>query len=92
MTRNLKAEFSYTANFPHKPSLYSQVVAQGIAHDHHESDLYIPVNAHTRVLLDDYEHRDIVTMFVSQIDGKFWYDVPFAYLPWWDAKAKGRTL
>jgi len=25
-----------------------------------------------------------VTRFTNNIDGKPWYDVPFAYMPFWD--------
>jgi hypothetical protein len=68
---------------------YEKIVELGIEHDHHESDLYVPVNAQTRALVEAYPYRSNVKAFVSQIDKKPWYDVPFAYTPFWD-KARRR--
>jgi hypothetical protein len=68
--------------------LYAEVVQMNIPHDSHASDLYLPVNKQTRDLLKTYEFLANVQIFVSQIDGKLWYDVPFAYRPYWDSKTK----
>jgi hypothetical protein len=73
-------------NTPTKPDLYNECVAAGLQLDHHRSDLYI---------LDTKKAREIVkrcalvrtSTFVSQVDGKLWIDVPFAYLPFWEKKA-----
>jgi hypothetical protein len=35
---------------------YGKVVELGIEHDHHESDLYVPVNAQTKTMMNDYEY------------------------------------
>ena len=63
---------------------YKALKAAGIPLDQHESDLYA---------LATHEAREIVktsgwshTTFVSQIDGKIWLDIPFAYEPFWEAK------
>src|SRR5262249_47666079 len=66
-----------------KPDIYAQVLAAGIEHDHHETDLYTPVNDETKKLIDAYHFRGNVTTFTSQIDGKPWYDIPFAFTPGW---------
>ena len=65
-------------------NIYKAVIAAGIPHDSHESDLYIPVNANTRAILETHPHRSNVTVFRSQIDGQLWFDVPFAFSPWWE--------
>lgn len=31
-----------------------------------------------------YEFRGIVETFISQIDKTLWYDIPFAYDPFWE--------
>jgi hypothetical protein len=67
-------------------SLYLECLELGIPVDSHESDLYIPVNETTRVLL--LKHQQQATTFVSQIDGALWYDVPFRFDPWWEKKAQ----
>ena len=68
--------------------LFEQVKAAGIPYDSHETDLYLPVNEETRALIQNYRFKENVTTFKSQIDGKQWFDVPFAYLPAWDRKAR----
>jgi len=75
-----------TTELAFTPSIYAQVIERGIQHSQHESDLYLPVNTETMALIKDYRFRSNVTTFRSNIDGKLWYDVPFAYLPFWEAK------
>lgn len=60
--------------------------ALNIPIDNHESDLYIPVTETTQALVEQYEFRSNVKTFKSQIDGQLWYDIPFAYLPFWEAR------
>ena len=62
-------------------SLYEELKTAGIPLDNHESDLYAKVTS---------ESRDIVvrsgwscSTFVSNIDGGLWFDLPFAYEPFW---------
>lgn len=69
-------------------SIWEQVETQGIEYGNHASDLYIPVNDQTRALVAAYEFKSNVTMFTSNVDGQLWYDIPFAYLPYWEAKQK----
>ena len=66
---------------------YQHVLTQGIRHDNHCSDLYVPVNLETTRLVNKYRFKCNVTTFISQIDGKQWYDVPFAYEPYWERRA-----
>jgi hypothetical protein len=78
---------------PDAPSLYQLMVAAGVQIDSHETDMYVPVNATTTKILKDYRERHKLPMteyqiFVSQIDGKGWYDLPFSFDPAWQARAK----
>lgn len=66
-----------------KTPIFEQVKAAGIPFDSHASDLYIPVTDQTKAMIDGYEFKCNVTQFTSQIDGKRWFDIPFAYLPAW---------
>ena len=54
--------------------------------DSHESDLYLKKTEVSEALVAEYQHRDNVTTFVDQIEGILWYDVPFAYDPFWIEK------
>jgi len=64
-------------------NIYEEVKRRHIEFDHHESDLYIPVNSATKELIKKYKFAGNVTRFTSAIDGKPWYDIPFAYDPFW---------
>lgn len=64
--------------------LYDQVVAAGLPIDSHESDLYIKVTPASTALVTA-SGRSYQT-FTSNIDGQLWYDVPFAFAPWWTAR------
>lgn len=66
--------------------LYDQMTAAGSIMDSHYSDLYVPVNDITRAIVRDYKYKKNVTTFKCQIDGKVWYDIPFAYKPYWEGK------
>jgi hypothetical protein len=47
--------------------------------DNHCSDLYVLINPISEKWLETYEYRQNVTKFMSQIDNRLWYNVPFAY-------------
>lgn len=69
-------------------ALFDKIQKLGIQHDHHESDLYIPVTNETTDLIQEYGLMHTTTKFRSSIDQKFWYDVPFQYSPYWEKKLK----
>lgn len=72
----------------HGVSIYADCVRLGVPVQNHASDLYIPVNDATRLLLK--AHGLTATTFTNQVEGGLWYDVPFAFDPYWEAKqAKG---
>jgi hypothetical protein len=53
-------------------------------HDHHESDLYLLATPEAWTIMKHHEKRGKI--FRSEIDGKLYYDIPFAYDPWWIAR------
>jgi len=75
-------------------NIFEEVKARGIKFDHHESDLYIPVTEETHALVDRLQSQKVihVTTFTCQIDGKQWYDIPFSYTPWWEARVSRPML
>ena len=68
--------------------IYEAIKAAGVETDHHEADLYAPVNEITEKLVAEYEFKRNVTRFRCAIDGKMWFDIPFAYTPFWEAAAR----
>lgn len=67
-------------------SLFSEIRAAGIPHDHHESDLYILDTPEARTILTGHGMAEARRSFFTGSDGKRWMDVPFAYDPWWEAR------
>ena len=65
-------------------SIYTECKAAGVKMDNHESDLYVPVNEKTRSIVATYQHKENVSTFTHQVNGERWYDIPFAFDPWWD--------
>jgi hypothetical protein len=83
-TRRAFAE-SINARPPARP-IYYILKDAGIPIDSHESDLYALKTPESERILRDYPSRANVTTFLSATDGKVWYDIPFAYIPFWAAK------
>lgn len=73
-------------------NLYDEIKAAGIEYDNHESDLYFPVTEQSKAILAKYPlSQDNATTFRNQRPpnvGQLWYDVPFAFQPFWDAKVR----
>lgn len=68
-------------------SLYTDLIEAGQPVSNWQSDLYTPVNDVTRALINEHGITTATT-FVSQIDGNSWYDVPFQFDPFWEARIK----
>jgi len=64
----------------------SALVKAGIQVDSHESDLYVKDTPEARKILKNFNLKS--KPFRSQIDKEMWLDVPFAYTPFWQKKAK----
>jgi hypothetical protein len=70
-------------------TLYAECVKRNIPCHNHESDLYIPVTQETLDLVNHFGHRP--ETFTNQVEGGVWFDVPFAYSPWWEARGIKRS-
>lgn len=70
-----------------RPTLFNHVLACRVKHSNHETDLYLPATDQVRAILKNYPLEDgNKTTFENQVEGGTWYDIPFAYLPAWEAK------
>ena len=65
-------------------NIYDEAIAQGIETDNHESDLYLKDSPMTRTLLRVASVK--ATSFRSEIDDCLWWEIPFAFAPWWRAR------
>ena len=70
--------------------LYAEIVnvTTPAERDHHYSDLYIKDSSAVRDVLYRYKYFSSVTTFRDQTDPRraLWYDIPFAYLPYWQGQ------
>lgn len=47
------------------------------------SDLQCKVTEATSAVIKRYAYKHLVTTFHSAIDHTLWYEIPFAFAPWW---------
>ncbi len=69
--------------------VYDAVVRLAIPHANHESDLYLPNTRQVQAILRAHGVRingHTASYFRNQVDGGIWIDLPFAYLPYWQAR------
>jgi len=63
---------------------YAELLAIGAEIDSHEADLYVRATPETVKLVKNTGWG--FTYFKSEIDGRLWLDVPFAFIPFWGKK------
>lgn len=74
-------------------SLYEEIKASGVEFGNHYSDLYFLSTPETKAILAKYPlEKGNATTFVSHRDKKLWIDVPFAFLPYWEAKLNRKEI
>lgn len=76
--------------YPGGPEIdvYAEMLATGLPLDSHESDLYVEVTPATRAIVERYQHRNNVTSFTHAVNGRQYFDIPFAFTPFWNAKGR----
>ena len=69
-----------------KKTIYKKAVALLAKEeiDNHESDLYLKKTEISFKLIKEYKFKSSVREFYSNIDHQLWYDIPFAYDPFWE--------
>lgn len=75
-------------------TLYQRFLAGGIPPeeiDHHYSDLYVKVSQKSRMILDEFMRTSKIRCFAEMFnagDGSgWWFDIAFAYDPFWNKQA-----
>jgi hypothetical protein len=69
-------------------SLYDKLVASGAKMDHHESDLYVRASPQTWAIIRGHGGSQASNARTFMSEGVQWIDIPFAYEPFWRAKAR----
>ncbi len=68
-------------------SLYSDLLAAKVEISNHESDLYFEISDVSNDILTRHpEARP--KRFLNQITYTMWYEVYFAYDPWWEKRMR----
>lgn len=72
-------------------TLYDELIENEVPLSSWASDLYFPVNEQTTKILLKYQAEyNIAKKFTVQIGhqnaGQLWYEVPFAYIPYWERR------
>lgn len=80
----LNQQFEQPPVLPGNRSIHQQLLAAGVELDSHESDLYAKVTPESTRIVEESDHSS--SMFRSEVDGKMWFDLPFAYEPYWRAR------
>jgi hypothetical protein len=65
-------------------TLYQDLVLLGVPIDSHESDLYVVASPEVSALIE--KHGLCKTTFRHEVLKTIWYDVPFAFDPWWEVR------
>ena len=63
------------------------IVETGVETGNHASDLYCKVTPETTKIVNEYEFKKNVEIFINNITHELWYDIPFSYDAFW-AKIK----
>jgi len=63
-------------------SIYEKMKQLDVEINSWQSDMYVPVTPETKAVVEKYEFKQNVSTFRSE--GKFWYDIPFSYNPFWN--------
>jgi hypothetical protein len=70
-------------------AVYKRMKKLGVRMDSHESDLYVPVTPETTEAIEELTDSGAMTVEVTRFrshDGTEWYDIPFAFDPWWQER------
>lgn len=74
-----------------EPTLYELLRDAGATIENHESDMHIRRDTDSARIINEWKaahpHFHFDT-FIGVQDAGIWYDVPFMYDPWWDARTK----
>lgn len=65
-------------------SIYTDLLAIGAEVDNHYADLYVKATKQALEVL--VKHGCRFESFRSVVDGAQWFDVPFAFDPYWEGK------
>ena len=80
-------------NMTETKSLYQKLRETGVEMDNHESDLYVRDTQEVRDIIKQHRaendgYPQAISRFTEQETKQTWIDIPFAYDPYWEARAE----
>lgn len=75
-----------------RKDLYDVFLEAGVEISNHYSDMYVPVNEFTTKTLIEYSDIHTYSQFTNQLNGERYYDIPFAFSPYWYERANRANL
>jgi len=70
-------------------TLYEEIKESGVEIGNHYSDFYFPVTPETTKILAKFPvHQTNARTFINRNNKNLWYDIPFAFMPYWEEKQK----
>ena len=73
-------------------TLYGDLLAAGVQMDSHESDLYFQDTPESLAILRKYPDSAQIAEPFTKLDGSRWWEVPFAFLPWWERRTQAAEM
>lgn len=72
--------------------IYAEAKSLGLEIDNYESDLYLKCGKEADALVEKWNLSggNSARKFICQTDSSYWWDIPFQYSPYWEAKDKER--
>lgn len=67
-------------------TIYQELKQAGVKTSNHESDLRAQITPESEAIVNNYKFKNNVTRFINQIDKTQWFDIPFAFDPWWEKR------
>lgn len=68
--------------------IYQSLIDAGVRVESTDCDLYVPVNPITNPIIEGYRFRSSVR--TCSRERALWYEIPLAYMPYWQARAAQR--
>ena len=68
-------------------TIYAELKAANVPMGSNASDLYCPVTPVSQAIIDRYAFKKSVKTFKgTKPAGSLWFDIPFAFDPFWEGK------
>ena len=69
-------------------SIYTELKDAGVPIESHFSDLYVKVTNESQEIVGVHRGPGVaIAVFHSPLDNELWFEIPFAFDPYWEGKS-----